>query len=55
MRAAGEAPGLRVNVAALDRDFRAHPLESRDVQVNRARADRAAAGQRDTRFAVPRD
>ena len=42
-----QAPGLRLDVAVLDRDLGAQRLQAGDVQVDRARADRAAAGQRD--------
>ena len=44
----------RVDVAALQRDAGAHLLQALQVQIDRARADGAAAGQRDARLADAR-
>ena len=52
---AAEPSRLGMDVAALDRDLGAHRLEARDVQVDRARADRATARQGNPRLAVARD
>ena len=41
-----EALGAGLDVAVLDVNIGAHGLQARDVDVDRARADRAAAGQR---------
>ncbi len=41
-----EAFGTRLDVAVFDRDVGAHLLQAVDVQVDRARADGTAAGQR---------
>ena len=46
---------LDLDVAVLERDLGAHRLEALQVLIDRARADRAAAGQRDARAAVARD
>ena len=49
-----EPPGARADVAAFDVDVRAHGLQARDVDVHRARADGAAAGQRHVGLAEAR-
>ena len=41
-----QAPGARLDVAVLDVDVGAHGLQARHMDVDRARADGAAAGQR---------
>ncbi len=46
--------GARLDVAVLDVNVRAHGLQAGDVNVDRARADRAAAGQRHIRRAEAR-
>ena len=45
----------RLDVAVLDRDFGAERLQAFEVQIDRTRADRAAARQRDIGFAETRD
>ena len=49
-----EASGARADVAAFDVDLRAHGLQARDVDVHRACADGAAAGQRHVGLAEAR-
>ncbi len=49
-----QARRTRHDVAVLDDDLRAHGLQALDVLVDRARADGAAAGQRDAGLAEPR-
>ena len=51
---AREPSCFRMDVAALDRDFGPHRLETRDVQVHRPRANRATARQRNTCLAIAR-
>ena len=50
-----QAPGAGDDVAVLDDDLGAHRLQPLDVLVDRPRADRAAAGQRDARLAEARE
>ena len=47
--------GPRGDVAVLEVDLGAHRLQALDVLVDRAQADRAAAGQRHARLAAARD
>jgi len=51
--AAAQAVGAGLDEAMLERDPRAKGLQRLDVQVDRARADGATAGQRDFRRAMP--
>ena len=46
---------VRVDVAVLEVDGRAHRLEALDVLVDRPQSDRAAAGQRHARLAAARE
>ena len=55
MRAVQAAGRAGVDVAFLQFDFRAHRLKALEVQVDGARADGAAAGQRDFRLAATRE
>ena len=54
-RQAASARSARFHVAVGHADFRAHLLERFQMQVHGARADRASAGQRNTRVASARD
>ena len=54
MRAPFRRLALGDDVAVLDDDLGAHRLQALDVLVDRPRADRAAAGQRDARLAEAR-
>ena len=50
-----EAARARLDVAVFDVNVRAHRLQARDVNIDRPRSDRAAAGQRDVRRTEARE
>ena len=47
--------GARLDIAAVELDRRAQALQSLDVEIDRPRADGAAARQRHARLPIPRD